>query len=185
MSQEERMRTEAKIERGVAAIPFHGLDDLARYRMARLRDESGCSQKELAAEMARLGFAWTRETVAQLERDLRGPDGEPLPDLSSRNLAVDELIGLAIVFGVAVVTFLMPRPGETPEALVLPDGRALSPELVLELIANFAGGGPFEVAADAASGGPRPIAEKLREARALPRQPEPSRPAIDLIEIPS
>lgn len=58
-------------------------------------------QTDVAERMASLGHPWTRQTVSDVER-------------GRRNLTVDELLGLAMVFGVSIGALLDP---------MAPDGR--------------------------------------------------------------
>jgi transcriptional regulator with XRE-family HTH domain len=63
-----------------------------------LRTESGWSQDRLANAMAALGFKWKRVTCAEVEG-------------TSRRLGLDELMGLAALFGVPAVQLMVPSEG--------------------------------------------------------------------------
>lgn len=158
------------------AEPFQGLEHLAAQRVEELRAEAGCTQRLLADEMSRLGFNWSRETVAQIKG-------------GRRRVFIGELIGLSIVFGEPVSTFLIPQEhSDWQEALLLPDGRALGAALAAQLIAGRSGqvgpGGASDwAAAELASGGPRPIAEALWRARRDGGRSEAVQP-IQLIQAP-
>jgi transcriptional regulator with XRE-family HTH domain len=55
-------------------------------RLRELREESGWTQQELAADMLAIGIEWQRETVAEVERGER------------RRLSWDEMLGLLVLF---------------------------------------------------------------------------------------
>jgi transcriptional regulator with XRE-family HTH domain len=62
------------------------------------------SQQQLADEMSRLGHAWWRATVSEVER-------------SGRGVTVDELVGLALALGVTIADLLDPAgPAEARNA---------------------------------------------------------------------
>jgi transcriptional regulator with XRE-family HTH domain len=60
------------------------------------RETAAWTQAALAEAMGRLGFGWQRVTVAEVE-SLR------------RYVSIEELIGLAILFGRPAVSFMIPR----------------------------------------------------------------------------
>jgi hypothetical protein len=72
--------------------------------MKRLREERDprWRQEDLAQAMRRLGFPWTRVTVAEVERG--APDSKT--DAPGRQVSVEELFGLTSAFGVSVDMFL-------------------------------------------------------------------------------
>ncbi|MFN2489883.1 MAG: hypothetical protein ABR529_09135 [Actinomycetota bacterium] len=100
--------------------------------MRQFRLQSHLSQEALAANMTMMGFDWKRITVAEVER-------------LARRVSFLELLGLAALFGVRMVGFLLLEPGT---ALQFPDGRIVEAELVNELIQgqwvfNFESGTPL------------------------------------------
>jgi transcriptional regulator with XRE-family HTH domain len=85
-----------------------GPDTITSRRMRELRLQSGASpnaplrQEDLAEAMSQVGCDWRRGTVTETEKE-------------RRRLSLDELLGLALVFGVPVVELLSPAPGEVIE----------------------------------------------------------------------
>jgi transcriptional regulator with XRE-family HTH domain len=87
-----------------------------------LRTESGWSQVRLATAMAALGFKWKRVTCAEVEG-------------TSRRLGLDELMGLAALFGVPAVQLMVPSEGTTLDWI----NRDLSPQDVTDLLVGYQG----------------------------------------------
>jgi transcriptional regulator with XRE-family HTH domain len=87
-----------------------------------LRIESGWSQDRLATAMAALGFKWKRVTCAEVEG-------------TSRRLGLDELMGLAALFGVPAVQLMLPSEGTTLDWT----NRDLSSEEVKDLFVGHKG----------------------------------------------
>jgi transcriptional regulator with XRE-family HTH domain len=87
-----------------------------------LRNESGWSQDRLAAAMVALGFKWKRVTCAEVEG-------------RSRRLGLDELMGLAALFGVPAVQLMLPSEGTTLDWI----DRDLSPDEVKDLFVGHGG----------------------------------------------
>ena len=134
----------------------------------RARDASGFTQAAVAECMARVGFPWKRITVAEVERGVR-------------RVSLDELVGLAAIFGKPIVEFLLPQ-GDVDYRL--PSGRTLPAWMLLELVLGSewseafrrVKGGPEWAAAAFAAGAPlggdedwRPVAatqwpERMAEA---------------------
>jgi transcriptional regulator with XRE-family HTH domain len=86
--------------------------------IARARGASGFTQAALAESMARVGFPWKRITVAEVERGVR-------------RVSLDELVGLAALFGKPIVEFLLPQSDLDYQ---LPSGRTLPAAMLLELV---------------------------------------------------
>lgn len=84
------------------------LADRVRY----FRDIRGWTQDQLAEQVSRLGFNWTRVTVAEVEGKGR-----------KRRVTIEELVALAMTFGTGVTHLLAPDAGETQIA----DNLSLSP----------------------------------------------------------
>jgi transcriptional regulator with XRE-family HTH domain len=84
------------------------------YRLLRRQ-----KQDDVAEEMRKLRHPWTQATVSQIER-------------GQRNLTVDELVGLSIVFELSLNELLDPVPvgGGSPPALDIGFPVAIPPELV-------------------------------------------------------
>lgn len=76
-----------------------GMGGVTSNRMRELRVETGLTQKALAEAMWAAGYEWNRGTVADTEA-------------KRRELDLDELVGLAALFGVPVVELMLPAPGE-------------------------------------------------------------------------
>jgi transcriptional regulator with XRE-family HTH domain len=76
-------------------------------------------QDDVAEEMRKLRHPWTQATVSQVER-------------GQRNLTVDELVGLSIVFGLSLNELLDPVPvgGGPPPALDIGLPVPLPPDIV-------------------------------------------------------
>jgi len=128
-----------------------------------LRNESGWSQERLANAMSALGFKWKRVTCAEVEG-------------TSRRLGLDELMGLAALFGVPAVQMMLPSDGTTLDWI----NRDLSTEEVKDLFVGHKGtigeGGAHWSAALIAVGSltgenERPAADlwRVREARSQAR----------------
>lgn len=93
-----------------------------------LRREAGWTQASVAGAMADVGFAWRRITVAEVES-------------GGRRLQLEEMFGLAGLYGVPVTTLLLPGP--EPVAWfdrTLPAAQVV--ELVLGRAGMGGGGGP-------------------------------------------
>lgn len=107
------------------------LNDVLADRIRAQHERLKWTQDDLAERMTLLGFNWNRVTVAESEGKGRG-----------RRVTVDELVALAMVFGVGVVILLTPdasgaqitdkltlTPVELREAVTVGFGEAGPPEL--------------------------------------------------------
>jgi transcriptional regulator with XRE-family HTH domain len=101
----------------------------------RLRDEAAMTQAELAEVMSDLGFDWKRITVAEAER-------------GSRRLQLEELLGLAALFGQPMSWLL--EPAVAGHVRLVGD-RSLDAALVRDLVrgATFDGDPEWPSARDA------------------------------------
>jgi transcriptional regulator with XRE-family HTH domain len=93
--------------------------------MKRRREERGWSQEALALEMRGLGFPWSRMTVTEVERS--APGSGAAKGLG-RQVSVQEVLGLAQVFGVGLEDLLWDpenRPLEVSETHILVKRRDL------------------------------------------------------------
>ena len=88
-----------------------------------LLDQCGWKQSDLAEAMNGLGFRWTRVTVAEI----KGRD---------RKISLEELVGLAALFAVPVLHFLLP---DDFTFLVLNERDSLDPREVCELVLGAGG----------------------------------------------
>ncbi len=68
----------------------------------RAREDAGWTQAQLADAMREAGHAWSRVAVAEVEAQ-------------SRRVSLEELLALAVLFGLPMVRFLLPRPGDCME----------------------------------------------------------------------
>jgi len=84
--QEER----AGVHRTAAVVTFA---DATAANVKRLRNEAGWTQEQLARDMSAVGFDWKRITVAEVEA-------------ASRRVSLEEMVGLASLFGETVMAFL-------------------------------------------------------------------------------
>lgn len=66
---------------------------VARDQLRALRQEARVTQGAVATEMAALGFGWRPQTVTDIE-------------FGKRKVSIEEMVGLAIVFCVPVLTFV-------------------------------------------------------------------------------
>ena len=104
---------------------------LAATRIRDLRRRAGLTQTDLADLMKRLGFDWKRVTVAEIETGAEGQkDRKP-----GRKVSLEELVGLASLFGVPMLEFILPAEDDFVH-LRAPSGRAhgLMGNVVRELI---------------------------------------------------
>jgi transcriptional regulator with XRE-family HTH domain len=69
--------------------------DVTAREVRRARDDSGWTQEQLGGAMRDAGHPWQRVTVAEVEG-------------GGRRVSLEELLALAIVFGVPMVRFLLP-----------------------------------------------------------------------------
>jgi len=111
-----------------------------------LREEAGWTQAQLAEAMTRLGFDWKRITMAEAEA-------------ASRRVTYEELVGLAVLFGVPVVELLIPSEAPNDTTLLAWNTGDLTASTVLELLIGSGGalgrGGLAWRAAARAAGRPR------------------------------
>lgn len=113
------------------------------YRLGEVRRLAGWSQADLATAMTTAGFSWKRITVAEVEA-------------GKRRTSIEELLGIAAVFAVPAVEFLLPHKADY---LGWPDGWSLDPQDVQDLILGIGGkvgrgGADWEAAARAARAEP-------------------------------
>jgi len=125
------------------------------WNVRALRLQAGWTQVQVAEAMAHAGFDWKRITVAEVEA-------------GSRRVQLDEMLALAALYGVPVVSLLLP---DEDVAVVMRDGRYLAADVVQELVVGAGGhvgdGGPDWPVAEHASRTPegaRPAAEYWRAA---------------------
>jgi transcriptional regulator with XRE-family HTH domain len=130
--------------------------DVVARRIGQLREQAGAdwTQARLAQAMNDLGFAWQRITVAEVEG-------------GARKVTLEELLGLAALYGVPLVTFLLPKDSESVQ---FPRIGRIEPAAVRELILGAdseasQGGQDWKAAADLA--GAIPGEQDWRPARNL------------------
>lgn len=92
------------------------------------------TQSALADAMTRAGFDWKRITVAEVEA---GTSGKPERRSSARRVALEELMALAAIFRVPMVSLLLPDPEK--EYLAWTRSRSLSASDVEELVLGRGG----------------------------------------------
>lgn len=96
--------------------------DLTARHLRRAREDSGWTQEQLASAMREAGHAWQRVTVAEVEA-------------GARRVSLEELLALAVLFGVPMVRFLLPRSGDV---MKLPEDtrcyRTLGDDTVIQLM---------------------------------------------------
>lgn len=96
--------------------------DVCAREVRRAREDSGWTQEQLAGAMRKAGYPWQRVTVAEVEG-------------GGRRVSLEELLAVAILFGVPMVRFLLPGSGDY---LRLPEGtrcyRTLSHDTVAMLM---------------------------------------------------
>ena len=117
----------------------------------RLRLEAGWTQQQIADAMAVIGFGWGRETSVEVER-------------TGRKMQLEEVVGIAALFGVPVLDILLP---DDDTALDLPRtniDRAQLCEMILGRGGEMGEGGPDWIAAVSVLGAGRAV----------------ERPAVDL-----
>jgi len=112
----------ASTPRRAGREPLEGsrfLSDAIAEKVRAYRLLRRLKQDDVAEEMRKLRHPWTQATVSQVER-------------GQRNLTVDELVGLSIVFGLSLNELLDPVPvdGGPPPALDIGFPVAIPPELV-------------------------------------------------------
>lgn len=93
-----RVATSMATERpeSVWGVFSSGLAGIVADNLKRLREEANWAQSEVADAMTRLGFeSWVRLTVTDVER-------------ANRRLSLEELLGLAVLFGVPMLQLLIP-----------------------------------------------------------------------------
>ena len=69
--------------------------EIIAENVRNLRLEAGWTQQQVADAMAEIGFNWSRETTVEIER-------------TGRKVQLEELMGIAALFGVPVLELLMP-----------------------------------------------------------------------------
>jgi len=111
-----------------------------------LREEAGWTQAEVAESMVSLGFDWKRITYAEVEA-------------ATRRVIFEELLGLAVLFAVPVVTLCIPAEDPKITSLLAWETGDLSASMVEELFVGEGGtlgeGGLTWMAAARAAGAPR------------------------------
>jgi transcriptional regulator with XRE-family HTH domain len=114
--------TAARWEREKAArsevIEVIDFDEVVARRVRALRDESEWTQAALAQAMTEMGFTWSRVTVSEVEA-------------GNRRVALDELLALAALFAVPLVTLFLPAQSE---AIAFPRLGALGALTVREMV---------------------------------------------------
>lgn len=124
--------------------PAVELKKVVAENLKRVRKESSLSQGALAEAMAALGFAWNRQLVADCEFGKK------------RRVTPEEIVGLAALFGIPALTFLLP-PGGTHvrlnDSVILPG--VLLRELMLGRGGRIGTGGPAWAAAALVAGPPK------------------------------
>lgn len=106
---------------GHRLVPDFGV--LIAERARRLREDAGWTQAQVAEAMTRLGFKWTRVTVAEVE-------------LGTRRVSMEELVGLAAMYGEPLLLLLTPDVGDRLE---FPRKRGLDPADVVGLMLGEGG----------------------------------------------
>jgi hypothetical protein len=81
------------------------------YNMRRLREVREMSQRTVGGQMRRLGHRWNDTTVSRVES-------------GTRDVTVDELVGLGVVLGWHPLGLLTPRA----QTVVLGDGQSIDAE---------------------------------------------------------
>jgi transcriptional regulator with XRE-family HTH domain len=121
------------------------LHEVAALSMKTLRTASELTQQQLADEMAALGFVgWKRITVAETES-------------FKRRLSLEELLGVAIIFGTDVASLLAAYKGY--ETVTLNEQRVLTTAQARELVTGW----PMDTPWFGIRVYPHPAAEILRE----------------------
>ena len=107
------------------------LPEVLADRVRAHRERLAWTQDDLAEQMALLGFNWNRVTVAEAEGKGRG-----------RRVTVEELLALAMIFGVGVVHLLVADTFETQ----ITEKLSLSPaQLQAVLTVGYGRAGPPEL----------------------------------------
>lgn len=148
----ERLRQTAIDERHERIEEAHSgeaitLSETISLMVRRFRMMASLTQADLAESMSRLGFGWKRITVTEVERpwSSRGSGDAP-----PRQVSLEELLGLAALFGIPVHRFLLPYAEDESledRPLEFAAGRNLSPGTVWGLLfgdqnREHWGGGP-------------------------------------------
>jgi transcriptional regulator with XRE-family HTH domain len=95
------------------------LAEVTATRLRSAREAAGLTQAEMAGVMQKLGYAWRRITVAEVEG-------------GTRRVALEELIGLSALYGVPVLAFVLPTQSQFVR--IPPHGGALVwPQHIVEL----------------------------------------------------
>lgn len=101
--------------------------DIIADHLRSRRAWAGWTQTQLAQAMARLGFDWKRQTVAEVE-------------LGTRRVSLEELLGMAALFSESLPSLIRPGDGDR---LRFPDDRALDPRDVRALLDATEATGPL------------------------------------------
>lgn len=112
-------------------------NQLVAYNLMRIRKTLGLSQAQAAERLEpHLGVRWSKAVYSAAERSYHGN--------RVRQFTADDLIGLALAFGVPVVYFFMPpKPEDRPgEAVLRAGGADISWRDLFEVML----GGPFRTA---------------------------------------
>ncbi len=86
-------RAGEKRRAGPETAALVGFAETISANLRSVRNESGWTQEQLARGMSTVGFDWKRITVAEVEA-------------GSRRVSLEELVGLAALFGETVLAFL-------------------------------------------------------------------------------
>ncbi|MDQ3619295.1 MAG: helix-turn-helix transcriptional regulator [Actinomycetota bacterium] len=115
MIQDRSVRLDAKTN----------LNHLVSRSIRHARDEAGWTQEQLAVRMSRAGCDWTRAVCAYAES-------------GDRNITVDEVLALSVVFGTTPAYWLAPHAEDLTPELIIYSGETEVP--VAWLVAAAAAG---------------------------------------------
>ena len=87
--------------------------EIVAFNLRNLRLEAEWTQQQLAEAMTAIGFTWARETVVEVER-------------TGRKVQLEEIVGIAALFGVPMVELLLP---DDKTALEMPGTSLNRPQL--------------------------------------------------------
>lgn len=106
------------------------LSDVVAVKVRALRDREDMTRADLAERCARLGWPQlTAPAIGNLETGRRGGDGQ-----RRREVTVDELVVLALAFGISPLELLL---GDEPEVEVTPGGLRVGRDEALAQLAGF------------------------------------------------
>lgn len=115
--RQERRRSQPR----AAGAQEVGYQSIVAWQLKRLRLEANTTQAQLAEAVNRLGFSWSRVTVAEIEA-------------GSRRVSLEELVAIAALFATPLIELLLPAPFHY---LRLPNGRIAEPTELLSLVTGI------------------------------------------------